>query len=376
MFGSKPPQFATFSGRFSLNRTEELETCGETTDCSAVVFRLERLQTNPGRLKPRTTSGKAPEEAPENPFYGDDVELGKNPVRRGIMKCISKKVTFARISLLVVATVAILCSVPVALPARSAEKPKILYALVDTSFDAPASPGAPFDPPLLIAANLEARKDLASASGDGEFRLGVIGSTRAASVIALAICPAQDENRQKAVAYTVVNTFSSHNQLAKLDLRTGAATPVGSPIVPELDTMAFACSPDGTLYAIGQLNVKNADFNRLYRLDRETGLATRIGSTGVLDPSDEFGTNGFFMALSFARDGTLYGVSDGAVGKGSPLYTIDRHTGLATKVANINVDAVMGLAIDEDGKFYVTDFVPQSPILKTHLDFVINIAFK
>ena len=153
--------------------------------------------------------------------------------------------------------------------------------------------------------------------------------------------------------------------------------------------MAFACSPEGTLYAIGQLNVQNADFNSLYRLDRETGLATRIGSTGVLDPSDEFGTNGFLMALSFKSDGTLYGVSDGAVGKGSPLYTIDRHTGLATKVANIDVDAVMGLAIDEDGKFYVTDYVPQSKvyrldsgtgmataILETHLDFVINIAFK
>jgi len=49
----------------------------------------------------------------------------------------------------------------------------------------------------------------------------------------------------------------------------------------------------------------------------------------------------------------------------------------------------MGLAIDEDGKFYVADDVPQSkiytldsgtgmatPILETHLDFVNNIAFK
>ena len=48
------------------------------------------------------------------------------------------------------------------------------------------------------------------------------------------------------------------------------------------------------------------------------------------------------MALSFAPDGTLYGVSDGAVGKGSPLYNIDRPTGFATKVANISVDAVRG----------------------------------
>jgi hypothetical protein len=265
---------------------------------------------------------------------------------------------------------------------RSAEKSKLLYALVDTNFDTPTSPGGPFDPPTLVAANLE-------AIHDEEFRLGVIGSTHAATVITLAICPPEGEDGQKEVAYTIVNTFSPQNQLAKIDLRTGATTLVGSPIAEELDTMGFACSPDGTLYANGQLDVTKPGFNSLFKVDRETGFATLIGSTGVLDPSDQFGTSGFLMALSVAPDGTLYGVSDGAVGKGSPLYNINRHTGFATKVANINVDAVMGLAIDEDGKFYVSDFVPRSkiysldshtgiatPILETHLDFVINMAFK
>jgi hypothetical protein len=267
--------------------------------------------------------------------------------------------------------------------ASSAEKSKLLYALVDTFFDGPSSPGAPFDAPTLVAANL-------GAIDDGEFRLGVIGSTHAPGVITLAICPPESEDGQKAVAFAIVNTFSPKNQLAKIDLRTGAATLVGKPIAEELDTMGFACSPDGTLYANGQLDATKPDtFNSLYKVDRETGFATLIGSTGILDPTDQFGTSGFLMALSVAPDGTLYGVSNGAVGKGSPLYSINRHTGFATKVANINVDAVMGLAIDEDGKFYVSDYVPQSKIysldsgtgiataiLETHLDLVINIAFK
>lgn len=95
------------------------------------------------------------------------------------------------------------------------------------------------------------------------------------------------------------------------------------------------------------------------------------------------------MALAFTPDGTLYGVSDGAIGKGSTLYTVNPHSGVATEVVDIKVDAVMGLAIDEDRKFYVADYAQGSkiytldlstgkatPILETHLDFVNNIAFK
>jgi hypothetical protein len=281
-----------------------------------------------------------------------------------------------------------------ALPrATSVEKPKVLYALVDTNFDAPTPPSTPFDPPILLAVNLEAQKGAVSGIDNGEFRVGVIGSTRAPASVSLAICPAGGEDGQGAVAYTVASIFSPKNQLAKLDLRTGAATLVGSPMVPELDIMAFACSPDGTLYAIGQLDPTNPAFNSLYKVDRETGLATLIGSTGVNNgnpsPPDPFSLSGFFMALAFAPDGTLYGVSDDGLGKGSTLYSISLKNGVATHVAHTNVDGVMGLAIDEDGKFYVTDYVPQSkiytldsvtgmatPILETHLDLVINIAFK
>ena len=189
--------------------------------------------------------------------------------------------------------------------------------------------------------------------------------------------------------YTITNTFDPNKaQLATLNLGTGAATLVGSPLGQVLSIMGMTCSPDGTLYAIGQFNSTDPAFNSLYTVNRETGLASRIGSTGVLDPSDPSGFSGFLMALAFAPDGTLYGVGDGA--KGSTLYSINikRDNGLATKVADINVDAVMGLAIDKDGKFYVADYAPGSKIytldsgtgmttsiLETHLDYVNNIAF-
>jgi hypothetical protein len=276
------------------------------------------------------------------------------------------------------ASTILLLSLLFALPsARSAEERRLLYLDVDT--------GGPY-PSILVAAKL-------AANGDDAFRVGVIGSSHFPSSIALTFCAPEGEDPSKGVAYTIASTFSPANQLAKLDLSTGAATLVGSPLVPELDIMTLACAPDGTLYAIGQLNPTNPDhtpnpnFNSLYTVDRKTGAATRIGSTGVLDPSDSSGSNGFLMALAFTPDGTLYGVSDGATGK-SPLYTVSVTTGFATKVVDINVDLVMGLAIDEERKFYVADYTQRSkiytldsitgiatPILETHLAFVNNIAF-
>jgi hypothetical protein len=90
------------------------------------------------------------------------------------------------------------------------------------------------------------------------------------------------------------------------------------------------------------------------------------------------------MALAFAPDGELYGVNV------STLFRVNRKNGIATKLVDMSgVVSVMGLAIDEDGKFYVADWVPKSkiyaldpvtgtatPILQTHLDYVHNIAFK
>lgn len=222
--------------------------------------------------------------------------------------------------------------------------------------------------------------------------IGPIGTGGGA--LALAFCPPGG-----LVAYTIANPFDPDQaQLATLNLVTGAATPVaGSSPLPAgqtLDIMGMACSRQGTLYAIGQFFLADGtlppDFNSLYRVDLETGQATRIGSTGVLDSTDASGAFGFLMALAFAPNGRLYGANSA-----STLFSIDKSTGTATKLVDLytapgeRLVGVMGLAIDSRGTFYVADFVPGSRVytvdlktglatstLNTGLDFVHNIAFK
>lgn len=252
-------------------------------------------------------------------------------------------------------------------PAKSAEHPRLLYATAEAGTK-------------LVAFDLEDKK------------IRVIGDTGHPFSLGLALCPPGEEERERdedwqrsergrrAVAYTITNTFAEA-QLAAVDLQTGAAKPVGSPLGQALNIMALTCSPEGTLYAIGQSNPMDPAFNSLYRVNRETGLASRIGPTGV---STGMGMGGFLMALAFAPDGTLYGASV------STLFRIDPVTGEAMKVVDLmGVTSVMGLAIDRDWHFYVADFVSQSslysldvrtgmatPILNTELAFVHNIAFR
>jgi hypothetical protein len=237
-------------------------------------------------------------------------------------------------------------------PVGSAEEPGLLYATAGGGTQ-------------LVAFNLHAG------------RVRIIGDIGFPGSLSLAFC------RPGGRPYTITNMGNpSLAQLATLDLSTGAATLVGSPLGQNLLIMGMTCSPDGTLYAVGQTDSNNSDFNSLYTVDRETGLASRVGSTGVLVPGGVF--SGFFMALDFAPDGTLYGVNTGA------LYSIDPLTGQATKVVDfVGVTMVMGFAIAKDWNFYVSDYVAQSaiyaldvvtgaatPVLNSGLAFVHNIAFK
>ncbi len=206
--------------------------------------------------------------------------------------------------------------------------------------------------------------------------------------LALAFCPPGG-----LVPYTIVNPFDPDTaQLATLNLATGAATPVGSPLPPlhsdqALDIMGMTCSRQGTLYAIGDFDPEDLNFNSLYTINRETGQPTRIGSTGVQVAADQDFGFGFFMALAFAPDGTLYGAND------FTLYRIDTSAGYATKIVDFvgvtQPPSVMGLAIDSRGTVYVADYVPASrvytvdtttglatPIVNTGLPFVHNIAFR
>jgi hypothetical protein len=230
-------------------------------------------------------------------------------------------------------------------PARSAEQPSLLYATANAGTK-------------LVAFSLESNT------------VRTIGDIGYPFSLSLAFCP------PGGMPYTIANTFDpAHAQLATLNLGTGAATLVGSALGQNLAIMGMTCSPDGTLYAIGDANGADPDFNSLYTVDRKTGLATRVGSTGATT---------FLMALAFAPDGTLYGASV------STLYEVNPHTGAATKVVDFTgVSSVMGLAIDSDGNFYLSDFVSASriyslnvgtgaatSILNSGLGHVHNIAFK
>ena len=130
---------------------------------------------------------------------------------------------------------------------ESAREPSLLYATADT--------GA-----KLVAIDLEAKRVVRAIGGGIGFLIS-----------ALAFCPPEG------TLYTITNAFDTTKaQLAKLNLGTGAARLVGSPLGQALDIMGMICSPEGTLYAIGQLDPTKPDFNSLYTVDRETGLASRI----------------------------------------------------------------------------------------------------
>lgn len=264
----------------------------------------------------------------------------------------------SRIVIAFLAGVSVLLSLSLT-PARSAMQPHLLYATL---------PLAPVS--QLAALSLEAR------------RVRVIGNIGFPLSATLTFCPPGK------VPYTVTNIFSSSAQLATLNLGTGAATLVGSSPLPpgQQDIMGMACSRDGTIYAVGQSDPAQPDYNSLYTVDRVTGQPTLIGLLGVDDGSG----NDFVMALAFAPDGKLYGANAGSVNNVCSLFLIDPSTGNATKVVDLQgVSSVMGLAIDSSGNFYVADFVPGSriyavdtttgvatPILNTGLDFVHNIAFR
>src|SRR5437016_9843421 len=137
--------------------------------------------------------------------------------------------------------------------------------------------------------------------------------------------------KPKIISRIAAAVFASMTLLLSLSL---VLTPARSALKPSLLYATaeagtklitiMTCSPDGTLYAIGQFNSTDPAFNSLYTVNRETGLASRIGSTGVLDPSDPSGFSGFLMALAFAPDGTLYGANSA-----STLFRVNTATGEA-----------------------------------------------
>jgi hypothetical protein len=217
----------------------------------------------------------------------------------------------------------------------------------------------------------------------------IIGNIGFTDSPALAICPAEGEDRQDTVAYTITNIFEepSPSYLAILDLHTGVASQVGSSLPLYQDIMALGCSRFGVLYAVGGSDPSNqlSEYNTLYVINRGTGQFSRIGFTGVNDGTG----SDMFMALRFAHGGKLYGANPYS------LYRINRFTGNAEKVVDFSDNVkgnVMGLAIDDDGNFYIGVYstdpnVPPlyslnlrtgeaTPILNSGYTYLHSIAFK
>ena len=214
----------------------------------------------------------------------------------------------------------------------------------------------------------------------------VIGPTGQPGSVALAI------TRNGKAAYSIASAVTgfppgidgANAQLAKIDLETGAGTLVGSPMGGNLSVMGMTFAPDGVLYAAGDFDPQSPTFNSLYTIDLHTGLATRVGSLGA-GPNE----SDFIMSFAWDSHGNLYGASMTA------LYRIHRNrtTNMATKVVTfVGSSPVMGIAIDENGGFYAADFVDPptlstiyrvnvetgflTPLFNTGIAFVHNIAFK
>lgn len=163
--------------------------------------------------------------------------------------------------------------------------------------------------------------------------------------------------------YTVtdsVSVSSTSSQLAKVDQKTGKATPIGEPWGKPIGIMGLDVAPDGTIYAAGVVE------NKLYRIDPATGSLTEIGrfeggkdivdfafhpQTGEmyavgyatlykLDPKTAKLTqvaqitnaHPDITGIAFAPDGTLYATNGG---RKSWLYKLDPSTGVGEKIADL-----------------------------------------
>jgi outer membrane protein assembly factor BamB len=223
-----------------------------------------------------------------------------------------------------------------------------------------------------------------------EKRTTVVGPTR----FPFNCCPPLAIGQHGKTAFTIANSADSNRaQLARINLRTGAGNLVGGPLGQDLFIMGMAVAPDGVLYAVGDVRANSPTFNSLYTINRRTGRATRVGALGISSPACDIGDlcfSRFVMSLSFDSRGTMYGATTTA------LYTIDRRTGAATKVADFKgSSAVMGISFARDDTLYAADYVPLpvgstiykvnlkagdkkgdlTSLLKTGIGLVHNIAF-
>jgi hypothetical protein len=145
------------------------------------------------------------------------------------------------------------------------------------------------------------------------------------------------------------------SQLVSIDPRTGKVTPIG--FYNPLNAVGFDFAPDGTAYVAGftnpDLGMKGDTI--LYSIDTTTGQLTAIGDTGV----DRI------MDFAFDSAGVMWATT------ANELYTIDPSTEATHHVTSITgVDTatndpaaeIMGIMFDEHDVLYATAFIEGSPL--------------
>ncbi len=130
-----------------------------------------------------------------------------------------------------------------------------------------------------------------------------------------------------ATTSTVYGISALSDVLVTIDAATGEATPVAS----TLPFYTVSADAAGQLYGIA-LDTDTRE-GVLYTINKMTGNALKVGSTGVKMLTDDSGTLAYFQTASFSSaDGKLYWVvanSDGA----SALYRVDVATGRGSYLA-------------------------------------------
>ncbi len=140
--------------------------------------------------------------------------------------------------------------------------------------------------------------------------------------------------------YTVTDSLSvsgTRSQFAKVDQKTGKATPIGEPWGKPIGILGLDVAPDGTIYAAGVME------NKLYRIDPATGSLTEIGQF-------EGGKNIVDFAFH-PQTGEMYAVGYAI------LYKLDPKTAQLTEVApitNAHPD-ITGIAFASDSTLYATN---------------------
>jgi hypothetical protein len=134
--------------------------------------------------------------------------------------------------------------------------------------------------------------------------------------------------------WTIVNSTANASQLARVNLSTGQATPVGaSPVTDQI--LALDANPAGQLYA-------GSHSGTFYSVNTSTGAFTKLDQLSI-----------YTCDFAFDTSGNLWAV-DGS----SALYQLNPSTGAVMNQKTMSglASGVMSIEVDPSNNFYVATF--------------------